>query len=110
MPPTTVPEQARLSLIVNSKLGAVAPESYPPELFSVNAFRAWGAVFGGKLLCRSVALSVVAGDPAQRHRTTLFTTKASVNVGTGLGPLPVRPPASSELLVIICAAMENVFP
>jgi hypothetical protein len=92
-------------------LVTVASESYPPELLSVNAFRARGAVFGGKLLCRSVALSVVAGDPAQRHRKRRFTTKDSAIVGTGLSPLPVRPPASSELLVIICAAMENnVFP
>ena len=48
----------------------VASESYPSELLSVNAFRARGAVFGGKLLSRSVALSVVASNPAQHHRTT----------------------------------------
>src|SRR4029077_17259100 len=62
----TVPEELIVSLVT------VASESYPSELLSVNAFRARGAVFGGKLLCRSVALSAVAGDPAQRHWTTPF--------------------------------------
>jgi len=88
----------------------VSFESYPPELLSVNAFRARDAVFGGKLLCyllhfppwRAILLNAIG----QRR----FTTTASVIVGTGLGPLPVRPPASSELLVIICVEMENVFP
>jgi hypothetical protein len=39
-----------------------------------------------------------------------FTTKTSAIVGAGHGPLLVRSPAESYLLVIICAAMENVFP
>ena len=76
----TVPEELIVSLVT------VASESYPPELLSVNAFRARGAVFGGKLLCRSVALSVEAGDPAQRHRTTPFHDKSFSNRRHGSWP------------------------
>src|SRR5579864_2232451 len=63
-----VPEE----LIVN--LVTVSSESYPPELLSVNAFRASGAVFGGKLLCQSVALrhgrAILTNAIGQRRSTT----------------------------------------
>jgi hypothetical protein len=71
-------------------------------LLSVNAFRASGAVFGGKLLCRFVRFpswrAILINAVGQRR----FATKASAIVGTGLSPRPLRPPASSVLLVIIC--------
>jgi hypothetical protein len=65
----------------------VSFESYPPELLSVNAFRARDAVFGGKLLYyllhfppwRAILLNAIG----QRR----FTTKASAVVGRGLGPI-----------------------
>jgi hypothetical protein len=81
----------------------VSPESYPPELLSVNAFRARDAVFGGKLLCYLLHFPpwrVILLDAIGQR---CFTTKALVIVGKGLGPLPVRPPAGSKLADIMCS-------
>jgi hypothetical protein len=66
----------------------VSFESYPPELLSVNAFRARGAVFGGKnssgdLLHFPPWRAILLNAIGQRR----FTTKASAIVGTGLGPI-----------------------